>query len=265
MTVTSQTGIKKFNRDSITKNAFFLQGISSQNRQLQALDPQKTGYHRIFIVKNCEFASLALPNETKWFKWMLETLHTEISGIGDVTMNFSSIQGGLPGNSIEIPTLLIDDTNEITITVAEQSGSPIREYISYWLNGIADRQSGYGTYNGAFDGDNPYNLTYCQANHTMEAIYVSTDPTGKFIEYACLLTNMVPKSIKESVFNAQSGTVNITPYDIAFTCNKYVSTDINKRAAELLAKYNVTLNSLNLKSGYTSEDIKNMAEYDLNE
>ena len=50
---------------------------------------------------------------------------------------------------------------------------------------------------------------------------------------------------------------------IAFTANKYVSADINARAKELVEKYAVVLNSINMSSGYTSRDINEMTDWNL--
>ena len=266
---TVQSGLKQFNKESIRNYSFFLGGIASKNRDLQNLDPQKTGYNRIFITRMPEFMKYIMPDQTKWFKHILETMFTEITGLQDATMEFASIQGGVNGNEIEIPTILKDGTNEITITVPEQSGSVVREYISTWLYGVSDRISGYSRYCGLLDSKeaNTGNLTYAQCNHTMEAIYLATDPTGLAdnIEFACLLTNMVPKTVKESSFNYRSGTIEINVYEIPFTCNKYVSADINERAKELLNKYSVVLNSINQTSGYTSGDVADMTAWNLTE
>ena len=73
---TSQTNIKRFNKSNITHIAGFLAGVASKNRDLQNLDPQKTGYERLFITRMPEFLRYLLPDETKWFKHVLETMHT---------------------------------------------------------------------------------------------------------------------------------------------------------------------------------------------
>lgn len=264
-----QSGIKQFNRSNIQNYSFFLGGVASKNRDLQNLDPQKTGYNRIFITRMPEFMKYIMPDQTKWFKHILETMFTEITGLADATMEFVPLAGGVNGNEIQIPTILKDSTDEITITVPEQSGSVVREFISTWLYGIADRISGYSRYCGILDSkeNNTGNLTYAQCNHTMEAIYIATDPTGlaENIEFACLLTNMVPKTVKESCFNYRSGNIEINLYEIPFTCNKYVSADINDRAKELLTKYSVVLNSINQTSGYTSTDVAEMTAWNLTE
>lgn len=75
--------------------------------------------------------------------------------------------------------------------------------------------------------------------------------------------NMVPKSIPDSVFTYSSGTVSTNMITIAFTANKYVSADINARAKELVEKYAVVLNSINMSSGYTSRDINEMTDWNL--
>ena len=44
----SQTNIKRFNKSNITHIAGFLAGVASKNRDLQNLDPQKTGYETFY-------------------------------------------------------------------------------------------------------------------------------------------------------------------------------------------------------------------------
>ena len=85
------------------------------------------------------------------------------------------------------------------------------------------------------------------------AIYVSTDNTGRNIEFACLLSNMIPKVVKRDHFNYESGTHNAVEYDIEFTCTQYCSPDVNTVASLLLKKYRILTNYLNFKSDYLSQ------------
>ena len=62
-------------------------------------------------------------------------------------------------------------------------------------------------------------MKYAQHNHVAEAIYVATDPTGRSdgIEYACLLTSMIPKQVKKDHFNYESGQHELVKTELAFT------------------------------------------------
>lgn len=264
MARTLQTNIKKFNDADARKYALFLGGINVTQKALQHYDPQKTGYDRWFIIQLPKFMELIMPDESKNFKHLIETASTSFQGLGNLSMDFEAIQGGIVGSQFEVPTLLKDDTTEITISIFDSAGSPIREYLTMWATGISDKLSGYGHYHGALD-NKAWHLSYAQANHTMEMIYVATDPTGRAdsIEYACLLTNMVPKAIRLDHYNFEAGQVQTVKYDITFTVNRYDSADINARAKELLEKYNIRKNYIDMASGYTSGDIEDMPDYEL--
>jgi hypothetical protein len=91
----------------------------------------------------------------------------------------------------------------------------------------------------------------------MEAIYVQTDPTGRTdgIEYACMLANMMPKSVKKDHFNYEAGQHSIVQTDVPFTAVKYESPQINSIAKALIAKYSILRNYLSFNSGYTEAQI----------
>ena len=246
-----QSNIKNNNKD-LTKYSLFLGGLNVKAKALEQYDPLKTGYTRIFMVQMPKFMNKILPIATKNFKHMIEYGFKSIDGIQNLTMEYEAITGGYAGRSFEIPTIMKDETNAITIKLQEMSGSPVREYVEMWLTGIADPHTGMAHYHGAMDGDN--GLEYAQSNHTAEAIYVSTDATGKNIEFACLLSNMIPKVVKRDQFNYESGTHNTVEYDVEYTCTMYTSPDVNTVATKLLDKYKILTNYLNFKSDYVAYD-----------
>lgn len=248
---TIQSNIKSNVKD-LTGYSLFLGGLNVKSKALEQYNPQKTGYSRIFFVKMPVYMKAIMPNKTKNFKHIMEYGFKSIDGIQNLQMEFEQITGGYAGRSFEIPTILKDETNAITIKVQEMSGSPIREYVEMWLTGISDPQTGMAHYHGAMDA--PYNIEYAQSNHTAEAIYVSTDATGRNIEFACLLSNMVPKMVKRDQFNFESGTHNTVEYDVEYTCTMYTSPDVNSVASKLLDKYKILTNYLNFKSDYMSKD-----------
>ena len=247
-----QSNIKNNNKD-LTKYSLFLGGLNVKAKALEQYNPLKTGYTRIFVVQMPKFMNRILPLASKNFKHMLEYGFKTIEGIQNLTMEYEAITGGYAGRSFEIPTILKDETNAITIKVQEMSGSPVREYIEMWLSGISDPHTGLCHYHGALDKDaatGNAGMEAIQANQVAEMIYVSTDNTGREIEFACLLSNMIPKVVKRDHYNYESGTHNAVEYDVEFTCTMYTSPDVNNVAKLLLDKYKILTNYLDFKSDY---------------
>ena len=247
-----QSNIKNNNKD-LTKYSLFLGGLNVKAKALEQYNPLKTGYTRIFVVQMPKFMNRILPLASKNFKHMIEYGFKSIDGIQNLTMEYEAITGGYAGRSFEIPTILKDETNAITIKVQEMSGSPVREYIEMWLSGISDPHTGLCHYHGALDKDaatGNAGMEAIQANQVAEMIYVSTDNTGREIEFACLLSNMIPKVVKRDHYNYESGTHNAVEYDVEFTCTMYTSPDVNNVAKLLLDKYKILTNYLDFKSDY---------------
>lgn len=252
---TLQSNIKDNVKD-FTKYSLFLGGLNVKSSSLAQYDPLKTGYGRIFFVKMPVFMKYLLPNKTKNFKHLLEYGFIGVDGIQNTTMDFEQVGGGYAGRQFDVATVAKDETNSLTVKVYEFAGSPVREYTDMWISGISDPYTGIGHYHGALD-DKAAAISYSAVNHTAEAIYVQTDPTGKSnaIEYACLLCNMMPKTVKKDHFNMESGTHSLVQTDIEFTAVKYESPQINSVAVALLDKYKILRDYLSFQSDYTPEQI----------
>ena len=249
---TFQSNIKSYTEnDFVTQYSLFLGGIDTVNGALKVYDPLKTGKARIFFTRMPEFMKKAMPDATKRVRHMFEYGFTKISGLGDLELETENMTGGYAGNSLTLPTLSKDGTNQISIGMYEFAGSPIREYIEMWIKGIADDQTGFSRYHGQIheptdDADAASMLKYAQYNHTAEAFYVQTDPTGLStgIEYCCMLTNMFPTSSSRDHFNYNSGESQIVQIDVPFSCTKRESPAINAICKKLIKKYSVLTSSL---------------------
>lgn len=261
---TLQSNIKQYTKD-MTKYSLFLGGLNVKNKALEQYSPLKTGYARLFLTKMPVFMDKIVPTKTKNFKHLMEYGFVGVDGIQNTTMEFEQVTGGYSGRSFDVATVSKDETNEITVKLYEFAGSPVREYIDLWISGISDQHTGIGHYHGALEADP--NLDYAQCNHTMEAIYVQTDPTGRSnsIEYACLLTNMMPKTVKKDHFNYEAGQHSIVQVDLPFTAVKYESPQINTIAKALIAKYAILRDYLYFDSGYTAGDIEAMSNSNIND
>lgn len=252
---TLQSNLKQ-GKPNMSQYSLFLGGLNATNKALEQYDPLRTNYARIFFVQMPKFMKIILPEKTKNFKHLMEYGFTAIEGIQNPTLEMEQMTGGYNGKQMDVASISKDDTNEITIRLYEFAGSPVREYLNMWISGVADFLTGLGHYHGAMDYEP--DLTFSQANHTAEAIYVQTDPTGREtgIEYACLLTNMMPKSVKTDHFNYDDGSHPVVQVDVPFTCVKYESPDINVIARKLIRKYKILTNYLDFKSGYDTKSIQ---------
>ena len=252
---TLQSNIKKYDSDFIKNYSLFLGGLNATQKSLEQYDPLKTGYNRIFFVKMPVFMEMIMQKETQRIRHLMEYGFTRVDGIGNTTLETDQITGGYAGRAFDVATIAKDDTQEITLSLYEFAGSPVREYMDMWISGISDPYTGYGHYHGAFEWDE--NLRYSQHNHVAEAIYVATDPTGRSngVEYCCLLSNMFPKSVKKDQFNYESGRHELVQLDINFSCVKYESPQINAIGKALLDKFQTMTNYLDFISQYTTDDV----------
>lgn len=253
---TFQSNIHSHQMNNLTDYALFLGGLNVTRDALLQYDPLKTGFGRLFMIRKPIFVDNKIPEKMRKFKHILEYGFVDINGNTDIQVSTNPMQGGYANRQMEIPNIAEDNANEFTVSVYEFSGSPMREVIQYWINGVADLQSGLSTY--YCDGtpnDVNYGLPICQANQTAEFIYVVTNQSGKEVEYACLFANCFPKVIKLDQFNMTAGTHELVKMEIPFTCTRYISPQINEKAKQLLTKYNALMNSLNFNSGYKDSDL----------
>ena len=237
-------GAKDPTSADLSKYALFLGGTNVVNEVLSVYDPLKTGYGRLFMVRKPTFLVSTIAKKFNNFKHILEFGNTAVQGINDITVQTNQIQGGYTGKAFELPSVATDDTNQFTVTVYEFSGSPVREVVHTWINGMSDLLTGLTHYNGAADD-------VLQSNQTAEFIYCCTDSTGTKVEYACLFANCFPKNLNLSSFNYTAGQHELVEMQIEFSCVKYESIQINKVATALIKKYRLLTNSLNFYSGYS--------------
>lgn len=253
-----QSGIKRNTKD-FSEYGLFLTGIDVSAKNIDQFDPFRGGFARIFILRVPYFMKLLDSDITRRFKHFFEMGFTKIDGIGDATLETEKISGGYTGGEFAVPSITKDQIDEVTVSLYEFSGSPIREFIDTWMTGISDPLTGLSHYHGAM-ADN--NIAFKAKNHTMECVYVLTDPTGFNIEYSCLLSNMMPTIVPKSHLNYESGSHPAVTMDLKFTANKYESPQINGIAQALLDKFKIVQDYLDFNSGYSKTQINNMSSYD---
>ena len=259
---TIQSNIKSHTDDNLTRYALFLGGLDVTHDVLSTYDPFKGGFARIFMTRLPTFIadpSSNMSGKLKKFKHILEYANTGVQGISDIDVTSETVTGGYVGREFQIPTIAKNNTNELTISTYEFSGSPVREILHYWISGVTDFQSGFSTYHGV-------NLPVKQSNHTAEFFYVVTDQSGRSdaIEYVCLFANCFPMNLKMDHLNYRAGEHNIVEYDVRFSCTMYDGPQINLLGKQLLEKYKILMDSLDFNPKFTMDNDAGVATaYDL--
>lgn len=249
MAETIQTNI--FTNDKNYANfSYFLGGIDVTDQNLNQFTPYIQGVSRIFLHKAPYFMEKVYSQKTKNFKSLIETGYTRIDGIGDIDVEFTEFEGGFNGDKFSTVAKSTDNSDSLTISVYEQSGSPVREYIDTWITGVRDPRTGIAHYHGAIkDGS----VIYGEKNHTAEFIYITMDPTGQHIEYACMFASAFPTKVSKSHLNYEKGQRDNVSMDLEFRCKKYESPAINAAAAAYLAASQVEYNYLAFDPNITNK------------
>lgn len=249
--LTGQTNNRRYLYNDLTRSPLMIGGLTGIRAALMAYSPIETGYARLFMVRKPLFVTTYFDktndNAFEVFKHILEYGFTEVSGINADTLQTADFAGGHVNRAIAMPTVQQNDTNEVTISVYEFIGSPVREVLEIWIGGISDRHTGYVHYQGevsVHDGD--MRLDYNESNHTAEFIYVVTDKTGFRPEFACMLTHAFPVTVPlDTLAGYSAGSHDLVKYNIAFKCIMERSIVINTLATDLLNAYPVVTNNLN--------------------
>ena len=239
--LTIQSGLKR-NLKDYSNFCYWLNGVDVTDQNLDQFTPYIQGVSRIFMIKKPVFLLENYADECKNFKSLIETGYTRIDGIQDTNVEFVDFEGGFNGQKFRNVSLASNDTDTITITVYEQTGSPIREFLDLWVTGVRDIKSGIAHYHGAFDTN--ANMKYSERNHTAEFIYCVMDPSGRELEYACMFAHAFPTKVPKSHLNYESRNRGNVPIDIEFAVQMYESPAINAMACYCLQNSLVEYNYL---------------------
>ena len=212
------------NNKSFENFSYFLGGIDVTHQNLDQFTPYIRGVSRIFMHKPPLFMLHKYPEHTKRFKTYIETGYKSIDGISDISVDFTSFEGGFNGQTFQTVQSAKDNTESVTISVYELSGSPVREYLDTWVTGVRDIRSGIAHYHGAIEDGT---LKYAEINHTAEFVYTTYDPTGITPEYCCLFAHCFPRQVPKSHLNYESGNRSEVQMDLEFSATKYESPAIN--------------------------------------
>lgn len=252
MANTIQSGIKQNTKD-YSNFSYFLGGIDVTQQNLDQFTPYIQGVSRIFLHQAPIFMEKQYKAETERFRSMIETGYTRVDGIGDISVDFVDFEGGFNGDKFSNVSTARDDTDSITISLYEQTGSPIREYLDTWVTGTRDIRTGVAHYHGALLDHST--VRYGEKFHTAEFIYITMDPTAQEIEYACMFAHAFPTKVPKSHLNYEKGNRDNVQLDLEFKCTKYESPAINQIAQWYLDKSRIEYNYLSFNPGITQNDI----------
>lgn len=246
---TTMNAYLKTNANTYSSFNYFLEGIDVTNQKLDQFTPYIQGVSRIFVYTPPAFMDKQFTDKTANFRKYMETGYTRIDGIGDISVDFVDFEGGFAGQRFSNVSLSRDETDSVTISVYEQTGSPVREYIETWITGTRDYRSGIAHYHGGLaskgGGTVDGGLEYSEKNHTAEFIYMTLDPTGKTIEYSCMFAHAFPTKVSKSHLNYEKGNRDNVLMDLEFKVTKYESPAINQVAIWYLQNSVVEYNYLN--------------------
>lgn len=258
----SNVDMNKFmaaNSKDYSKFSYWLTGVDVTHQNLDQMNPFIRGYARIFMHRKPYFMERFFKDLTNRFKSYVETGFRSIQGLGDLTVEFNTFEGGYAGQQYSTVQMSRDETEEITIGLYEMSGSPVGEFLRTWITGVRDPRSGIAHYHGHVQGpldDDEDHIPYSEANHTAEFIYFVTDPTGKKIEYACMLAHCFPTKDDRDHYSYESGQHGEAEVEFAFKCTKYESRYINDVAAYYLSIDTLKWNYLDFDPGITQDEVR---------
>lgn len=255
----------KINRKNFNKFSYFIAGIDVTQQNLDQLTPYIPGISRIFMHRTPLFMEVAFEDMTSNFKSLVETGAKSIGGIGDVSVEFTPIEGGFNNQSFQNISKTTDDSNQLSFTLYEQTGSPVREFLETWVTGVRDPRSGIAHYHGAVETPEHTDLTkyvpYGEKNHTAEFIYYALDPTAHYLEYACMWAHCMPTTVPKDHYNYNSGDRDAIALNLTFNGTKYESRFINDIAINYIIKDQLEYNYLNFDpdfegAGFSTPDYR---------
>lgn len=248
---TIQSGILQ-NTKNYQEFSYFLGGIDVTDQNLEQFVPYIQGVSRLFLHKAPRYMEKQYPDETNRFREYIETGYTRIDGIADISVDFVDFEGGFNGDKFSNVSQARDDTDTLTVSLYEQSGSPVREFIETWVTGVRDIRSGIAHYHG---GLNKSNIRYGERFHTAEFVYLTLDPTAQDIEYVALFAHAFPTKVPKGHLNFEKGNRENVLMDLDFKIKKYESPAINTVGVYYLNASKIEYNYLAFTPNITEQEV----------
>lgn len=258
MAATIQTNAKT-NTKNYAQFSYFLSGIDVTQQNLDQFTPYIQGVSRLFLYHAPIFMNKQYPTLTKNFRSYIETGYTRIDGIADISVDFVDFEGGFNGDKFSTVSQSHDDTDSLTVSLYEQTGRPVGEFIETWVTGVRDIRSGIAHYHGALV-DFASVVKYGEKYHTAEFVYINLDPTAQELEYSCLFASAFPTKVPKSHLNFEKGVRDNVLMDLDFKVKKYESPAINQVGRYYLDASRIEYNYLKFNPGITEANVKAVAQ-----
>lgn len=194
--------------------------------QLKAFEAAHTGHQFFFVVDMPKFMTQGIygpkngvctnmHQHAKNIKAIIERCCMGFNGPSDITADFDTVNDG-NSRKIDHVTRVYKDQSDISLTLHEFAGLPLKNGIEAWLTGIFDYRSEHAHYHGNLGIPGGW----CLANHSMSLLVVQTDPTWTVIQDAAYYFNMVPESVPSNFDYTKGDHSIVADYQLNFKCNE---------------------------------------------
>lgn len=190
--------------------------------QMNMFEAAYTGHTFIFVVDVPKFMTIGLykdknlHHQMKNLKAVIERASTGFTGFSPITANFDTQNDG-NGRKIDHVTSITKEQGDISLTLHEFAGLPVKNALEAWMTGTYDYKSEHGHYFGNLGIPGGW----CLANHTMSILVVQVDPSWQTIQDAAFYYNMFPNEVPFDHFEWTKGEHTIvSDYQISFKCNE---------------------------------------------
>lgn len=222
----------------LTENNVFLGVPNVTQNTLPVMDPFIGGYGRVWCLQAPIFFATTLRS---LLQRMMERYCRGLSGLSNYELQTTEITYGNTAESYTVPTSIKRGNNQFNLRFQEMQGGLWRNMMKYWITGISDLGSGYGTYHGKTFGESK--LKYSAVNHTAIILYALTDNSGgayglDSLEFSCMWFGAYPTTVPNSHLEFTQGEHNTQELDLQFYGIYHETNTINEFAADMLLKSN---------------------------
>lgn len=139
------------------------------------------------------------PEACNYMRILFTSTVINVNGFEDNTLEVERVQALTEQNSYGVVTKASGSTQTITLTFMTMfQGLPIYRFINRWMNYIQNRGSGVSSYPHLTENTSGGALEYHEGNHSMNMVYMVTDPAMRYVEDGAFCYSMVPTSNLQS-------------------------------------------------------------------
>lgn len=227
------------------ENNVFLGNPNITQNTLPFIEPFIGGYGRVFCLQAPIFFDYAIRG---LLIRMIERFCRGLSGLSNYELQTVDITYGNNAETYTVPTNIKKGNTNFSLRFQELQGGLFRKIHKYWITGISDLNSGYGTYHGKVYTEN---LRWSPINHTAIMMYALSDNSGgayglDSLEFACLWYGVFPTTVNNTHFEWDQGTHDTIQLDISYNGVYQENNVINELAADMLAKSNFYRDNYNM-------------------